>query len=194
MPSLRSAVSIRYTAEMKLRGRLVGPFLLVSAATAPLCAVAAERADTLIRHVVTSSPVAGPAPPSVAPPQMQGGDSDLYTCSMGTAVNFASAHAAFRQKHGSVDGGQSVDFQAPVARRLSSPELPEGAPRPGYTSLLVALGPDGAVVDALLECSTDSALNDSVSAAVRSSVFDPAIAGGETRATVVRVEYWIARF
>ena len=60
--------------------------------------------------------------------------------------------------------------------------------------MLVALGPDGVVVDALLECSTDVALNDSISTAVRSSVFDPAVAEGGARAAVVRVEYWVARF
>jgi len=178
---------------MTLPGRLLGSFLLASAA-APFCAIAAGQADAPIRHVVTGSPVAGPAPPTVAPPQMQGGNSDLYTCSMGNAVNFASAYAAFKDKHGGGDVSPSTGYKVPVARRLASPELPADAPRPGYTSLLVALAPDGAVVDTLLECSTDAALNDSVSAAVRSSVFDPAVAEDGTRAAVVRVEYWIARF
>lgn len=178
---------------MNLHGRRLGLFLLAFVA-APFCAMAAGQADAPIRHVVTDSPVAGPAPPNVAPPQMQGGDSDLYTCSMGSAVNFASAYTAFNKRHGDADVSRSAGYKAPVARRLASPELPADAPRPGYTSLLVALGPDGAVVDALVECSTDVALNDSISAAVRSSVFDPAVAESGTHAAVVRVEYWIARF
>ncbi|HEX6614322.1 MAG TPA: TonB C-terminal domain-containing protein [Rhodanobacteraceae bacterium] len=153
-------------------------------------ALADEFAKQPIIHLVTSIPVAPPAPPSVAPPTYSDA-SDSYKCNMGNAISAGNDYRAFIKKYGV---GQPDTARVPAwSNNMVNPDLPADAGKPAYVSVLVALKTDGRIENAIVECSTDAASNASVLKAVEATTFHPEMKDGQFVPSLERVEYWILR-
>jgi hypothetical protein len=133
-------------------------------------------------------------PPKVQPPIFPEGDLGSYKCNQGEAFISVAEYRAFENKYRPLVATESLGFVPAKALKLPDPEPVESLLRPGYVSLLVAIGDDGKVVDALPECVTDSINYPYILGASKKATFDPAKTNGSPVASLKRVEYWIARF
>jgi hypothetical protein len=160
-----------------------------------LCAAAGSaRADQFAKqpiiHLVTSIPVAPPAPPNVVPPTYSD-SSGSYKCNMGNAISAGNDYRAFIEKYGV---GQPDPARVPAwSHSMVDPSLPTGGVKPAYVSMLVALKTDGHVENAIVECSTDATSDASVLKAVEATTFHPEMKDGQFVPSLERVEYWILR-